>query len=340
MNTNTLLAICIPIFNRAEVFSYSFKSIVNSISLFNHFQSVEVIVSDNCSTDDIKGIVFKTIDEYPNVKIRYHRNNSNIGLARNFIKSVDLSNSKYSWIVGSDDFFYKNTISLIIDLLNNNSDLDFFTLAFQRLNLKKTNLDEISFCNNLETLKVGNVTFTDELIHPKYENVYLGSMMVNIFRTDIWKSFVIDNNKLDGFTNIYNIYPHVVIFANRFLRLKALHVYSKILIVGEGVREWSTDYGDSFWDSSFPIMFFNVLFEIAQLYRVNGLKAKIQKSIDSNNAKIVGIYFLPYLFAILTKKSTENLKKINKINIFKSFFHFSFYFGLYVYLSKKIKSLF
>jgi abequosyltransferase len=65
MNT-ILLSICIPTFNRSEVLDNTLNSLFSN-SEFNSNQ-IEVIVSDNCSTDNTVQVVTK----YPLVK--YYRN--------------------------------------------------------------------------------------------------------------------------------------------------------------------------------------------------------------------------------------------------------------------------
>lgn len=70
MNKMPLLSICIPTYNRAEVLDQT----LNSLFLNPEFDKnkIEVIVSDNCSTDNTAEIVGK----YP--LARYYRNSENI----------------------------------------------------------------------------------------------------------------------------------------------------------------------------------------------------------------------------------------------------------------------
>ena len=81
------LAICIPTYNR----SYHLKNCLNSILLNgDEVKNIEVCISDNNSTDDTQNIVnfYKK-----HIDINYQLNTENIGVAKNILKSVAISNS-------------------------------------------------------------------------------------------------------------------------------------------------------------------------------------------------------------------------------------------------------
>ncbi len=76
MTESPILSICIPTYNRAEYLARTLDSIIAQ-PRFQSTGDVEVIISDNCSTDDTQNVVNKYIEQYGN-KIRYFRNNENI----------------------------------------------------------------------------------------------------------------------------------------------------------------------------------------------------------------------------------------------------------------------
>ena len=85
-----LLSICIPTFNRCKLLDRLIKSITEQESFNN---SIEIIISDNCSTDNTKRIVSKYLLSYNN--IRYYRNDENIGMEKNIAKVLSLGNGKF-----------------------------------------------------------------------------------------------------------------------------------------------------------------------------------------------------------------------------------------------------
>ena len=62
-------------------------------------ESVEIVVSDNASTDGTREVVEAAATVYP---IAYIRNDANVG-SRNFLVSVEWASGEYAWVLGDDD---------------------------------------------------------------------------------------------------------------------------------------------------------------------------------------------------------------------------------------------
>lgn len=73
---NIKLSICIPTFNRAKYLKETIESIVCQ-EVFKHTNEVELVISDNCSTDETQLVINSFLTKYPE-KIKYFRNNENI----------------------------------------------------------------------------------------------------------------------------------------------------------------------------------------------------------------------------------------------------------------------
>lgn len=100
------LSICIPTYNRARFLPDLFDSILAQIG---HTIEVEVVVSDNASTDDTAAIVASYRDLLPN--LIYTRAEKNIGADRNFMRVVDYARGDYCWLMGSDDKLESGSIA-------------------------------------------------------------------------------------------------------------------------------------------------------------------------------------------------------------------------------------
>ena len=72
-----LLSICIPTYNRAEYLAKSLDSLI----VQPEFSQIEVVISDNASTDNTEEVCKHYREKYPNIV--YYRNQENI-LDRNF----------------------------------------------------------------------------------------------------------------------------------------------------------------------------------------------------------------------------------------------------------------
>lgn len=111
-----LLSICIPTYNRASYLYEAIESLY--LQVVKYGKDVEIIVSDNASTDNTYDVIrgFKDRSE---ISLHYSRNESNIGLAGNFNKSVELATGKYIFLMGDDDIFTPNFLDIILPFLKN-----------------------------------------------------------------------------------------------------------------------------------------------------------------------------------------------------------------------------
>ncbi|RZK45256.1 MAG: glycosyltransferase [Hymenobacter sp.] len=107
------LTIAIPTYNRADYLSKCLTSIAGQIDSDN--QKVEIIISDNNSSDNTEAIVREYSKRFAN--FRYHKNETNIGADLNIAKCFELAIAKYVWVFSDDDILLPNTIMPIIQLL-------------------------------------------------------------------------------------------------------------------------------------------------------------------------------------------------------------------------------
>jgi glycosyltransferase involved in cell wall biosynthesis len=97
----SLHSICIPTFNRSALVRQAI-----SMALSQTNANIEVIVSDNASTDDTPDVV----GSFSDPRLRYVRTETNIGPVGNFLHLLDLANGEYmSWL--QDDDLITNTLS-------------------------------------------------------------------------------------------------------------------------------------------------------------------------------------------------------------------------------------
>ncbi|SDT46839.1 Glycosyl transferase family 2 [Mucilaginibacter mallensis] len=70
------LSICIPTYNRSNYLQDVLESFVNEPE-FIETDEIEIVISDNCSTDNTESIAREYVNKYP-TKIKYNRNSENI----------------------------------------------------------------------------------------------------------------------------------------------------------------------------------------------------------------------------------------------------------------------
>jgi glycosyltransferase involved in cell wall biosynthesis len=94
MDRPPTVTVCIPTYNRADLLRSSLQSV-----LWQSLRDIEVIVSDNASTDDTEEVVRSLGDP----RVIYDRNEENIGLFANMSRCLSLGSGTYRVVLPDDD---------------------------------------------------------------------------------------------------------------------------------------------------------------------------------------------------------------------------------------------
>jgi len=117
MNTTyekTLLTIAIPTYNRADCLDLCLSQICKQLKGFE--ASVELIVSNNCSTDATDDIVRNYVDR--GIEIRYIKNSENIGADGNICQCFTMATGKYVLVFADDDVLLDGALENILRVLD------------------------------------------------------------------------------------------------------------------------------------------------------------------------------------------------------------------------------
>ncbi|PAX46954.1 glycosyltransferase family 2 protein, partial [Brunnivagina elsteri] len=96
-----LLTIAIPTFNRSVILDKQLEWLNQAIRGFEN--DCEILISDNCSTDNTPDIIKKWQNNFSNVVFISNCNTSNIGVMRNITFCLNTAQTKYVWVIGDDD---------------------------------------------------------------------------------------------------------------------------------------------------------------------------------------------------------------------------------------------
>lgn len=107
------LSICIPTYNRKRNLSECLDVLAELLGGVD----VEVIVSDNASTDGTKEYMEELVNKGKFKDLRYHRNEENIGADNNFVMCYKLAKGDYVWLLGDDDIIKGDIVSVIIEVI-------------------------------------------------------------------------------------------------------------------------------------------------------------------------------------------------------------------------------
>lgn len=112
-----VLSICIPTYNRAGCLYASLRSIVSQ-KCFLQTEDVEVVICDNCSSDDTQRIAGKFSKRFPE-KIRYFRNETNI-VDKNFEKVLSHGAGELLKLHNDTLILEKDALTSMVEVARNN----------------------------------------------------------------------------------------------------------------------------------------------------------------------------------------------------------------------------
>jgi glycosyltransferase involved in cell wall biosynthesis len=192
-----LLSIYIPLFNHAEFLRDNLDSIIHQIREGNFQDSIEIAISNNCSTDDSDEILQEYISLCKDIQFYYTKNSSNIGGLGNIMGFHEKTTGDYIHMIG-DDSYAPGAIRNVIGLLSKNPSLDFLLLKTNSYSDYEyiENASNESFFRNVEKIGyIGNFILKRSCFKPDPETNYTNNFyphMILIFENIIHAKKCID----------------------------------------------------------------------------------------------------------------------------------------------------
>ncbi|MGB3639690.1 MAG: glycosyltransferase family 2 protein [Rivularia sp. (in: cyanobacteria)] len=145
-----LVSAIVPVYNRSMYLKQAIQSALNQT-----YKNIEIIVSDDCSPESPQAIV----ESFNDPRIRFRRNETNLGVAGNIITTVKEARGKYIASLNDDDLWNETFLEKLVPQLENNQDL---VLAFcdhyiidDRSNIDETATEECTQAWKRNQLKEG-----------------------------------------------------------------------------------------------------------------------------------------------------------------------------------------
>ncbi|MBD0400828.1 glycosyltransferase [Flammeovirga sp. EKP202] len=113
-----ILDILIPTFNRGEDLIYNLNLLGTYISSIDQDNKIQIIISDNCSSDNTQALVKTFIEGHKTINIQYYRNSENIGLEKNAVEVLGKSTSDFIMWLGDDDYLPKGYLNFVFEQIN------------------------------------------------------------------------------------------------------------------------------------------------------------------------------------------------------------------------------
>lgn len=134
---NKCITVCIPTYNRSQYLKECLDSIMVQLNDEKIKKRVEIVISDNASTDNTEEIVNKYKKKIK--KISYFKNTKNIGPVKNVIKVAKYATTEYVWFFSDDDLQNKDALRIILSIIDReNPDIIFSNVSIYSNNLNET----------------------------------------------------------------------------------------------------------------------------------------------------------------------------------------------------------
>jgi glycosyltransferase involved in cell wall biosynthesis len=121
------LTVGIPSYNRAGYLRVALDSVLAQVkdALCG---KLEILISDNASTDATQEVIREYAGRYPGLVIS-HRNPSNLGFSRNVDAVIRHARGDFVLLLGDDDGLENNALAVLWDILDQHADLGVVFLA-------------------------------------------------------------------------------------------------------------------------------------------------------------------------------------------------------------------
>ena len=130
------ISVCIPTFDRRQYL----KPLLESLVAEPGAERLQIVVSDNASTDGTEELCRSFSREWPQVK--YVRQPENQGPDRNFLSAVKHADAEFCWLFGSDDLPRPGAVARVLQLVDTNEpDLLLFDRVWCDIDMRPTRLD-------------------------------------------------------------------------------------------------------------------------------------------------------------------------------------------------------
>lgn len=300
------ISICIPTYNRPERLADCLASLIKERREGD--VDFEVCVSDNGSSAETGQVVRAAQAQMP---IKYHRNGSNLGIPRNFLKVVSMASGEFAWLLGDDDLLMPGAIAHIDQLIQAHPGVDLFYVNANHLNTEFVDRHDRPFDTAKLPSKMkpfspwtrsGELPYFD-LVDPRISFDFMGGMFLSVFRRELWMrnadaldaTAIVDSRVFSHFDNTF---PHLKIFARSFARSTAYFEPRPQSVCLTGAREWSPKY---------QLVHAIRLVEGLEEFRANGLP--LWRYLWCRNAALAN--FIPELGFMYLNRKTSGWEYIN-----------------------------
>ena len=142
------VSICIPSYNCGAFIGKAVQSVLDQT-----YQDFEIVVVDDCSTDNSEEIV----KSFKDPRIRFSKNEKNLGMVPNTNKALKLARGEFVGILHPDDYYDSKMIETALKMFDKNPEIGFTYSSYVVVdeNGEVVTKVELCDCNKLFKAKEG-----------------------------------------------------------------------------------------------------------------------------------------------------------------------------------------
>lgn len=191
--------------------------------------AVELVISDNCSTDNTRQLVERFGQDCP---IRYHRQEQNIGGVRNVLSVVGTAAGEFCWIIGDDDMLRPGALRKLISVIEKYPDLDYFYVNYSIDEFSRRDGRTVDPAEFLTWTRTGNENLNERVVNQwttllGEDFSCLTPLYASVFRRADWLRgaatlrLATEFSETSSFSSIEESFPQSVIFARTMIGKRA-----------------------------------------------------------------------------------------------------------------------
>ena len=173
-NRQPTVCVGLPVYNGDEFLGQAIESILSQ-----DFENIQLIISDNCSTDNTEEICleYQKMDK----RIRYHRLEENLGGHTNFLNVLGLSSAPYFMWASHDDLRERTFITKCLERLESDPSI---ALVYPRSKVLDNNSRFLGIAN--DHVNANQDSGVERFRHLIWE-IGMCNMVYGLYRTNILK---------------------------------------------------------------------------------------------------------------------------------------------------------
>jgi glycosyltransferase involved in cell wall biosynthesis len=207
------------------------------------------------------------------LKLKYFRNNKNIGATANILKVIDRATAKYCWIIGDDDLLVHGAIEDVIKILKSNPDEAGIVVGYSYEKIDRRPEVEKSYSCDFSRPIFQDITTNQRIScweetfkYTKTPALHT-SIVSCIFNTEKWRNVRQEFNIISAGTaqtDLNSTFPYSMIWGRMFSGKPIYFISRPLVYFFVGAQEW--------FDEKWNTIMFSFCLELARFFRKCGAK--------------------------------------------------------------------